>query len=916
MPELYLPILGLLLAALVGLSVLLWRERRQANRRARNLRALLEVSRRTTASLDRQQMLEVVVQAAQEVMGYHMASILMLDAPDQLLAVAAISSNLRERIPLGGRVPLGRGLVGTAAQTGRTQLANDVVRSALYVPAPGGWEPGSEISVPLKAAEAVLGVLDVEDERQGAFGPDDVQVLEMLAEQLVVILSKARLLESERRRAERIAILNSIGRQITASLSVDGLLAAAVNAIDRDLHYPNVAVMLVDPLQPDTLVTHAVGGYYRGIINVGEYRQSTAVGVVGRAARQRRRIVVNDVAGDLDYLPTPMLQAPGMRAEVAVPICMADRFLGVLNVEDSQPFTDDDASGFEIIADQLAIALENARLFDDTQANLAQLSTLYELSQRLSLADDLRALMRAALEVLAVHCQYRCSLAPFDFDGAGRPVRFYVPYFYQPGTGIVEAEEYILATDDPLNPLLDSGQTVAIADVAADPRVPDVLRQEQLAVGRPALALIPLVVGGRRIGNLALSHRTVHDWTEPELRVFRASANQIAAALDNARRFRREKERTVRLALLARVGQGIAARLNPDELLATTVEALHSQLGYEHVGIFLLQPDGDGEWLLQRALASRWVAAGTGAYRQRVDAGIVGAAATRRAPELVNDVTADPRFLPVPNAGIRAELAVPILLGGRLLGVLDVAGANPFSDDDLTGLVIMADQLAVALENAALYERAQTVGVLEERQRLARDLHDSVTQLVFSLTLIAQSVGAAYRRDPVEGERRLARIVELSQQSLAEMRALLAELRPAGPVPSGLAPALQKHFERVGPREKLEIVLDAETYVPHSRDYEEALYRVVQEALNNVVKHARAGRVTVRLAQTDGQVQLWVRDDGQGFNLAAVASRPAGQDGGGLGLVGMRERVERLGGRLSIESAPGAGATVSVTLPA
>jgi len=648
----------------------------------------------------------------------------------------------------------------------------------------------------------------------------------------------------------------------------------------------------------------------------GEYRQSINAGVVGRAARSRRRVLVNDVAGDPDYIATARLPAQPMRAEVAAPICMGDRFLGVLNVEDSQPFAEDDASGFEIIADQLAIALENARLFDDAQTNVSQLSTLYELSQRLSLADDVRDLMRAALEVLAVHCQYRCTVAPFHFDGAGRPVQFYVPYFYQPGQGIVEANDLVPATEDALNPLLDAGQTVAIADVAADPRVPAFLREQQLASGRPALALIPLVVGGRRIGNLVLSHSTRHDWTEPELRVFRAAANQIAAALDNARRLQHEKERTERLALLARVGQGIAARLNPDELLATTVEALHDRLGYDHVGLFLLEQTDDGAWLVQRAMASRWVPQPAVSYRQQADRGIIGAAATRRLPELVNDVATDPRYVPVPNAAIRAELAVPILLGGRLLGVLDVAGANLFSADDLAGMLIMADQLAVALENAALYERAQTVGVLEERQRLARDLHDSVTQLVFSITLIAQSVGAAYRRDSAEGERRLARIVELSQQSLAEMRALLAELRPAGPVPTGLVPALQKHFERVGPRENLDIALEAQTYAPHSRDYEEALYRVVQEALNNVIKHSRAARVTVSLAQAGGEVTLRVVDDGQGFDLAALNSWPANPDGGGLGLVGMRERVERLGGKLVIEAAPGAGTTVAVSLPA
>jgi signal transduction histidine kinase len=245
--------------------------------------------------------------------------------------------------------------------------------------------------------------------------------------------------------------------------------------------------------------------------------------------------------------------------------------------------------------------------------------------------------------------------------------------------------------------------------------------------------------------------------------------------------------------------------------------------------------------------------------------------------------------------------------------VLDVAETSPFGDDDVTGLVIMADQLAVALENAALYERAQTVGVLEERQRLARDLHDSVTQLVFSLTLIAQSVGAAYRRDPVEGERRIARVVELSQQSLAEMRALLAELRPAGPVPNGLVPALQKHFERVESREKLSIEFDAASYAAHARDYEEALYRIVQEALNNVIKHARANRVSVHLAQPDGQVKLTIADDGQGFDPSA---QPVPGQDSGLGLVGIRERVDHLGGTFSIDSAPGRGTTVAVVLPA
>src|SRR6266851_8984732 len=169
MPGLHILITLLLLAMVAGLVLVFRRQRGQAERRARNLRALFEVSRQATANLDRQQVLEVVVQAAQDVMGYHMASILLMDEVERVLVAAAISTNLRDRIPAGARVPVGHGLVGAAAQTGRTQLANDTSRHPSYVRAPGDWDPGSEISVPLKTADSVLGVLDVEDERKGAF---------------------------------------------------------------------------------------------------------------------------------------------------------------------------------------------------------------------------------------------------------------------------------------------------------------------------------------------------------------------------------------------------------------------------------------------------------------------------------------------------------------------------------------------------------------------------------------------------------------------------------------------------------------------------------------------------------------------------------------------------------------------------
>src|SRR5260221_9994043 len=148
MPALFILITLLLLAMVAALGLVFRRERAQAERRARNLQALFDDSRQATANLDRQQVLEVVVQAAQDVMGYHMASILLLEEPDHVLGAAAISTNLRDRIPLGDPVPEGQGMVGTAAETGQTQLANDVARNPRYIRAPGAWDPRSELCVP------------------------------------------------------------------------------------------------------------------------------------------------------------------------------------------------------------------------------------------------------------------------------------------------------------------------------------------------------------------------------------------------------------------------------------------------------------------------------------------------------------------------------------------------------------------------------------------------------------------------------------------------------------------------------------------------------------------------------------------------------------------------------------------------
>jgi signal transduction histidine kinase len=272
------------------------------------------------------------------------------------------------------------------------------------------------------------------------------------------------------------------------------------------------------------------------------------------------------------------------------------------------------------------------------------------------------------------------------------------------------------------------------------------------------------------------------------------------------------------------------------------------------------------------------------------------------------------------------------------LVVLSDATPHEWNPADLHPYQATAAQLATAIDSrrqhTLLSERGREIAVLQERQRLARDLHDSVTQLIFSITLIAQAIAPAWRRDPAEGERRINRLLELSQAALVEMRALLAELRPTDlpslppdpqsppPLPGilqvqreGLVAALQRHTANLA-QDGLQIELNATGYVRQPLDREEALYRIAQEALNNVMKHASVRRAELNLGIAGDSIQLKVADEGAGFapvspELPAVT----GLTGGGLGLTTMRERAEALGGTVQLIAAPGSGTIVIATIP-
>ncbi len=446
-------------------------------------------------------------------------------------------------------------------------------------------------------------------------------------------------------------------------------------------------------------------------------------------------------------------------------------------------------------------------------------------------------------------------------------------------------------------------------------------------LGHHAVVAVPILWRDRLLGFFGIGAEPPRRFDDADLETLSLFARHAAIAIENARRYQWEQRRTERLALIARIGHIITADLALDDLLDRAAEAIHELLGYPNVDIPLVHPR-DPDTLVVRARGGAYKRHIAGEDRLPITEGIMGAAVRERRVQLVNDVAKDPRYVqPTGAVTVKAELAVPIVLGEHVLGVLNVESDRPFDQEDATSLQIIADHLAVAIRNARLFESASTLAVLEERERLSRDLHDSVTQMLFSVTLVAQSLIPAWRQDRAEGEARAQRLLTLSRLALAEMRALIADLRldvPAQDSLQGVAPvglsrvrkeglpaALRGYAEEISDG-TLRVELELEGYRPQPFEREEALFRIGQEALNNVVKHAQARTVVIGLRQDRDGIHLRVKDDGLGFEPDALAgSGPAG----GLGLVGMRERASALRGSLRFESQPGQGAAVTVTVP-
>jgi signal transduction histidine kinase len=385
---------------------------------------------------------------------------------------------------------------------------------------------------------------------------------------------------------------------------------------------------------------------------------------------------------------------------------------------------------------------------------------------------------------------------------------------------------------------------------------------------------------------------------------------------------------------LAAVSSALLAmsrHLEVRDVLKTIVASARELLDAQYAALGV--PDDHGgfaQFVVDGVSDEQWKAIGP-LPRQH---GILASMLHEARPERLADVRKDPRFEGWPSAHPEMSdfLGLPIRDGDEVIGALFLANklrserGNPshpshptrpepegscgFTEEDEELLSILAQHAAIALTNARLYERSRELTIAEERSRLAHELHDAVSQKLFSLRLTAQAAAALVDRDPARAKGELHQVAALAAEAADELRAAVVELRPAALDEDGLMATLRTQIQVLDRAHSARVTFVGRGVRALPAAQEEAVLRVAQEALHNALRHSGGEHVDVTLDRRGSGAVLRVTDDGSGFDPQAI--RRAGRH---LGLVSMRDRASGVAGSLSVESAPGKGTTIEMEVP-
>jgi signal transduction histidine kinase len=723
-------------------------------------------------------------------------------------------------------------------------------------------------------------------------------------------------MQKERMKPEegfRFRILTEISQQITSVLDIDELLVQVVRLIQRAFNYYHVGIGLIEG--DEVVYRVGAGELWDDPHSNFQFRPNKlkvgTEGLTGRVASTGEPALVPDVTQNPNYV---WMEGSLTRSELIVPIIVKGRTIGVLDLQSQHLDTFDptDLELMQAIANQAAVAIENARLFSISQRRVEQFKVLIEVSRHITSILDINELLKQLVELIQRTFKYHhVEIGLVE----GNEVVFNVGagYLWEQPEFQVSPSHIKTGLEGVCGRVAATGKPVIVPDVSKDPDYIPVAGSRT----RSELA-VPIISKAQVIGVLDMESARLDDFGEIDLEVITSLANQAGIAIENAhlfaeiQRLLKEAEgRAGKLAIMNSIQQGLASKLDVQSIYELVGDKFHDLFDAQVVLISTYDQQSDTvehRYAVERGVRIPWPGKHPpGGFRSQI--------IQTRQPLLLNTGVAEKSIhlgQPVfPDTDMpKSWLGVPMFEGDKLTGIMSIQNLdreNAFYESDIRLLQMFAASMSIALENARLYEESKQHAVLVERQRLAQELHDSVTQSLYGISLYAQAATGNIRLSQTElAGQYLEDIQNTAQESLAEMRLLIYELKPPILEKEGLVAALQNRLNSVEDRVRVKSGIQTNLTERLPAPVENGLYQIAREALNNIIKHAHAKNVLIRIERESTSVVLEIADNGIGFEPGTIRSS------GCLGLVNMQECARTRGWQLGIESSPGNGTRIKV----
>ncbi len=897
------------------------RAEEEIHRRANELAALLEASQSLTMTLELAEVMQKVTEHAANILELETTAIYLLEGealylgattpplpskfPDSFRhARLANHPHIREAITTKQPVVLPDATIASLTDAERAISEARGLRSVLYMP--------------LSVGEQVLGTLIVGTVAQPrVFPQSQVDLCRTFANQAAVVIQNARLLGETRQRAEQLASLNTIGRRVASSLSLDEAAQSALEAIIVSI-LPDLAMFFVR--EGERLSLCASRSPQNGLRHTETSIHRVGECLCGLAVGEGKPIYSKNIIEDVRCTWRECKEA-GVHSFAALPLRAGDEVLGVIGLASKTERDFSQAADFlETLCDQVAAGLKNAHLYKDLQNRLSELTSIYEASQRLQKLLNPEELSYEIIELLEKTLSYEHGAVLLLEESNGQLIPFAVTGFQKDADFIKQDKTFITSHTPRVGQgitgwVAEHGQTVRVGDVRKDERYYN-LRD----VGIRSEMCVPLFAGEKVIGVLNVETDRPDAYSKDDQRVLETVAAQISVAIQNARLLEAESAARTHAEIIARANAALAQSLDLDTVLDAFLANLRLIVPYDSGNVLFFDGVSSFHTLAQRGYEN-WTEARPSTMNISQNFSHLAALIKNRASELIPDTEHDPRWMRIAGFEyIRSWLGVPLLAGGEVIGFYSMDHNTPdfFTAEHVHLAETLSAQAAVAIQNARLLEETRlsrdrlaelSKKLVEahetEARAIGRELHDQVGQMLTALKLTLE---IAPQLPAEAAAKKYVQAQELLDDLMSRVSALSLELRPPMLDDLGLVPALLWLVNRF--HEQTQIVVDFKHSGVEGRRFiseiETTAYRVTQEALTNVARHAQVGRARLEVRVRGEEMEIQISDNGAGFDVESALAK-------NRGLGGIRERVQLVGGSFRVQSE--VGTRIFIALP-